>query len=127
MGTDLVAVDRIRDALARHGDRFLARVLTAGEQAACRDRGDPAQCVASRFAAKEAAAKALGTGFSDGVRLLDLEVARQPGHPPRLHLHGAAAERARSQGVVRAHLSLSDEAGLALATVILEGADSAWV
>jgi len=121
LGTDLVAVERIRKALGRHGDRFLDRVLTPGEQAACRQRADPGQYVASRFAAKEAAAKALGTGFTGGVRLTDLEVVRQPGRPPELLLHGGAAEQARVMGVTRSLLSLSDETGYALATVILEG------
>ena len=121
LGTDLVALDRIRRALARHGDRFLERVLTAGERTAGNQRPDPALFVASRFAAKEAAAKALGTGFQGGVRLTDLEVVRSRGQAPELHLHGAAARHAANLGVVRQHLSLSDEGGFALATVVLEG------
>lgn len=121
LGTDLVAVERIRRALDRHGDRFLARALTAAEWAGCRERADPAQCVASRFAAKEAAAKALGTGLAGGVRLTQLEVVRPPGSAPQLHLYGGAAERARALGATGCHLSLSDEGGYALATVILEG------
>lgn len=121
LGTDLVAVERIHRALARHGDRFLGRVLTAGERAACNRRAEPALFVASRFAAKEAGAKALGTGFQDGVRLIDLEVVRASGRAPELRLHGAAARCAAGLGVVRSHLSLSDEGGFALATVVLEG------
>jgi holo-[acyl-carrier protein] synthase len=124
LGTDLVAVDRIRRALGRHGERFLERVLTAGERAVCQQRPDPALFVASRFAAKEAGAKALGTGFQDGVRLTDLEVVRPRGQAPQLHLHGPAARYAATLGVVRQHLSLSDEGGFALATVVLEGGDT---
>jgi holo-[acyl-carrier protein] synthase len=120
LGNDLVAVARVADALQRHGERFMARVLTDAEAELCRRRQDPAVCVAARFAAKEAAAKALATGLRQGVRLTDLEVVRQPGGAPHLQLHGAAAELARSRGVARTHLSLSDEGGFALATVILE-------
>ena len=91
LGTDLVAVARVRTALQRHGERFSERILTAGEQDVCAGRSDPPLCVAARFAAKEAAAKALGTGFRLGVRLRDLEVVRDSGRPPRLRVHGEAA------------------------------------
>ena len=121
LGTDLVAVERVRSALHRHGARFLERVLTPEERALCDHRADPALCVAARFAAKEAAAKALGTGFRGGVRLVDLEVVREPGRAPGLRLHGGAAAVAAGLGVTRAHLSLSDEPGYALATVVFEG------
>ncbi|HKJ70783.1 MAG TPA: holo-ACP synthase [Gammaproteobacteria bacterium] len=121
VGTDLVAVERIRRALDRHGERFLERVLTSGERSVCSGRADPALCVASRFAAKEGAAKALGTGFGGEVRLTDLEVVRSPGRAPELRLHGGAARRAQAMGVVWSHLSLSDEQGYALAVVVLEG------
>lgn len=121
LGTDLVAVDRVRSALERHGERFSERVLTASEQALCRFRSDPALCVAARFAAKEAAAKALGTGIGQGVRLKDLEVVRESGQPPQLRLHGRAAAVAAELGILRTHLSLSDEPGYALATVVVEG------
>lgn len=121
LGSDLVAVARIREAIERHGLRFQERVLTAAERAFCAQRPDPAPCVAARFAAKEAAAKALGTGLRQGVRLTDLEVVRPPGGAPELHLHGPAARLARDRGVTRSHLTLSDEGGFALATVVLEG------
>lgn len=124
LGTDLVEVARVRQALERHGERFRSRVLTAGERREGDMRPDPAQHLALRFAAKEAGAKALGTGLR-GVRLRDLEVRRDPGGPPRLVLDGGAAERAGKLGVERIHLSLSDEGGFALATVILEGGDPA--
>ncbi|MEF8792207.1 holo-ACP synthase [Thiohalorhabdus sp.] len=121
LGTDLVAVDRVRSALESHGERFLERVLTASESELCRSRGDPALCVAARFAAKEAGAKALGTGIGQGVRLRDLEVVRESAQPPQLCLHGQAAAVAAEQGIVRTYLSLSDEPGYALALVVMEG------
>lgn len=121
LGTDLVAVERVRSALQRHGERFSERILTPGEHALCDDRADPALCLASRFAAKEAGAKALGTGFGHGVRMRDLEVVRESGRAPQLHMHGGAAAVAADLGILRAHLSLSDEPGYALATVVLEG------
>lgn len=122
LGNDLVAVERIRRALDRSGERLIGRLLTDRERKIGEQRQDPALYLASRFAAKEAAAKALGTGIHKGVRFRDLEVCRSPGHPPELRLHGQAAERGERLGVVRSHLSLSDEKDYALATVILEGA-----
>ncbi|SCY55518.1 holo-[acyl-carrier protein] synthase [Thiohalorhabdus denitrificans] len=121
MGNDLVDVRRIRRALERNGDRLLRRLFTEEERQAAGERKDLGLYVASRFAAKEAAAKALGTGIHQGVRFRDLEVRRAPGRPPELHLHGRAADHGRHLGVLRSHLSLSDEGDYALATVILEG------
>lgn len=123
LGTDLVSVERVRSALDKRGERFARRLLTDAEWRTCWDREDPAQCLAARFAAKEAGAKALGTGFRQGIRFRDLEVIRAPGEAPQLSFHGAAAGRAWSLGVRRTHLSLSDEPGYSLATVVLEGAD----
>jgi holo-[acyl-carrier protein] synthase len=121
LGSDLVAVERMRSAWMRHGERLTRRILTPAEQAYGRDRPDFPAYLASRFAAKEAGSKALGTGLRDGVRLRDLEVQRSPYSAPRLLLHGAAGEAAARLGVSRAHLSLSDDGAYALATVILEG------
>jgi holo-[acyl-carrier protein] synthase len=121
LGTDLVAVARIRTAWQRHGDRLAERVLTPAERQTGTERADFAAYLASRFAAKEAGAKALGTGFRDGIRLRDIEVQRAPGGPPRLHWHGPAAEQAAWLGMVRSHLSLSDDGAYAMATVIIEG------
>ncbi|MFP4559788.1 MAG: holo-ACP synthase [Thiohalorhabdus sp.] len=121
MGNDLVDVRRVRRALERNGDRMLHRLFTAGERQAAQEHKDLGLYVASRFAAKEAAAKALGTGIHQGVRFRDLEVVRPPGCRPELHLHGGAADHGRRLGVQRSHLSLSDEGDYALATVILEG------
>ncbi len=124
LGTDLVAVARIRSALEHRGERFARRLLTEAEWRICQDREDPAQCLAARFAAKEAAAKALGTGFQQGIRFRDLEVLRSSGEPPCLVFHGAAADQARKLGVRQTHLSLADEPGYSLATVVLEGDDT---
>lgn len=118
LGTDIVDLARIRAIHARYGRRFLQRILTPEELA-----GMPAASAAfigSRFAAKEAAAKALGTGFSQGVRPALLEVKKAAGGQPLLVLHGAALARACALGMRRAHLSLSHERNLAIATVILE-------
>ncbi len=124
LGTDLVAVARVRSVLEHRGERFARKLLTEAEWRTCRGREDPAQCLAARFAAKEAGVKALGTGFRNGIRFRDLEVYRAPGEPPRLSFHGAAAGRAWQLGVRHTHLSLADEPEYSLATVVLEGTDS---
>ncbi len=118
LGTDLVAIARVEDLLARHGDRFLGRVFTAGERAECLGRARPAVHLAARLAAKEAAMKAIGTGWSLGVRWQDLEVHSPGGAPPRLTLTGAARTRARSLGVRQTLVSLSHDGEYALATVM---------
>lgn len=122
IGTDLVALDRIRRVLARHGEAFLARTLTPAEQALARDRRDPVPFVAGRWAAKEAVAKALGTGFGRECGLLDLEVLNDPAGRPVLALHGAAAATAARRGIVRVHLSLSHEQSHAVAFAVAEEA-----
>jgi holo-[acyl-carrier protein] synthase len=121
LGVDLVDVARVRALLERHGDRFKERTFTAGEIAYCDHRADPATHYAARFAAKEAAAKALGTGlWAEGVDWKDFEVTRADNGRPGLRLHGAAASRAATLGVHTAHLSLSHTRELAIAQVILE-------
>src|SRR5258708_19953895 len=90
IGVDLVRIPRMRDVIARWDERFLRRVFTEGEIAYCRARRDPVPHFAARFAAKEAATKALGTGLSLGVRWRDLEVHRERGPAPRLVLPGRA-------------------------------------
>lgn len=122
LGTDLAEVGRIQRSLERFGAAFLARVYTPGEIAYCQARPKTAaESFAARFAAKEAGAKALGTGISRGVSWQDLEVTRQRGEPPRLVLHGRAAERATTLGIDRLSLSLTHTRGLAMAVVIAEG------
>lgn len=120
IGVDIVQIDRIERLLERHGDRFLARVMTDGERAYCARHKNPTPSIAARFAAKEAVLKALGTGWSGGIRWQDVEVVRGDAGPPVIALHGAAAAIAAGKGVVRTHLSLAHDAGAAVATVVLE-------
>ncbi len=120
-GTDLMEIARVRASIARFGERFLLRVFTTAEIAYCRRKVHNAdESFAARFSAKEATAKALGTGIARGVAWTEIEVRRQPGQRPTLHLFGRAAERAASMGVRRAHLSLSHSRDFAIATVLLE-------
>jgi len=120
IGMDATDLPRIADVLERYGDRFLRRVFTAGEIAYCTRRRDPVPHLAGRFAVKEAAMKALGTGVSRGVVWKDVEVVRRGG-PPQLQLHGAAAERARSMGVRRTLVTITHAETVALAQVMLLG------
>src|SRR5215203_6808359 len=98
IGMDVTDLPRIAQMLERYGDRFLRRVFTEREIAYCTKRRDPVPHLAGRFAVKEAAMKALGTGQSRGVMWKDIEVVRGGG-PPRLKLHGGAARRADEMGV----------------------------
>jgi len=117
LGIDATDIHRIDEARRRYGDRFLQRVFTADEIAYCMRRRNPAPHLAARFAAKEAAMKALGTGVSRGVVWRDIEVSRREG-PPQLRLHGIAATRFTSLGATRALLSLTHAESLALAQVL---------
>lgn len=119
-GIDLVEIVRIQHSLERYGARFVNRVYTAAEQAYCRRKRNAAESFAARFAAKEAGAKALGTGISEGVSWLEIEVTREPGGRPTLSFHGRAAERAQRMGVCNAALSLTHTSALAMASVVLE-------
>lgn len=122
IGIDLCEVARMRSALARFGDRLLDRCFTGQERADCLVRRDPAPGLAARWAAKEAAAKALGTGLGGPVGWREVEVVRTPTGQPELHLTGgAAAYVAGRWGEVRLHLSLTHERGMAAAMVIAEG------
>ncbi len=120
-GIDLVEVGRIQHSVSRYGARFLDRVFTPSEQAYCLRKRMSAESFAARFAAKEAAAKALGTGISQGVNWLEIEVVREPGGRPGVQFHGRAAQIAAGLGVVRAALSITHTAALAMASVVLEG------
>jgi holo-[acyl-carrier protein] synthase len=119
VGTDLCQVSRIGRALERWGERFEKKVFTPGEIAYCRARKEFATHFAARFAAKEAAYKALGTGISMGVRWKDVEVVRSDG-PPRLIFSGKAKEFADRLGADAFHVSLTHDADLAMAVVVLE-------
>jgi holo-[acyl-carrier protein] synthase len=120
LGIDLVAVSRIEEAARRHGERFLKRIMTEGEVAYCARHPEPAKHWAARFAAKEAGMKAIGTGWSHGVRWRDIEVARKPGGRPTLLFHGKAAEFASLLGATNIALSITHTAEQAMAQVILE-------
>lgn len=115
VGTDLVEIDRIATLVQGYGERFTGRVFTAGELAECAGR---AESLAARWAAKEAAAKALGTGIGQ-VAFRDLEVVRGAGGRPELRLHGAAAALAAAQGLTQWALSLAHDGGFALAFVVM--------
>ena len=120
MGLDVAEIDRIRDSLTLFGARFTARVLTPAEAEAM-PTNDPAPYVAARFAAKEACAKALGTGFAQGVTMRSIEVRSLPSGAPSLVLFGRARELADEMGATRLHLSLTHGRDVAAAVVILEG------
>lgn len=121
IGIDVLEVARMERLLAAHGERFERRVFTDLERAQCRGRGDRAQALAARFAAKEACLKALGTGWSGGVTLRQVEVVRTEGGSPRLRLSGEAARRTERAGVTAVWVSLTHQPGLAAAVVVLEG------
>jgi len=121
IGIDVVEIERIRRLMDRWQDRFLQRVFTEAEIAYALRRHDPAQHLAARFAAKEAALKALGTGLSMGVRWREMEVRRGRGEPPKLTLSGRTAALGEARGIRRLHVSLSHDAGLAVAQVLAEG------
>jgi holo-[acyl-carrier protein] synthase len=120
LGLDLVEVARLRSVRERRGERFLRRVFTETEIEACLNRADPDPSLAARFAAKEAGMKALGTGWADGVRWQDLEVVSAPGSAPRMTLRGRAADCAAALGAEFVQLSLTHDAGVAAAVVVLE-------
>ena len=120
VGVDLCAVERIERAIEK--PRFLERVYTEGERAYLDSRGKGrAQSAAAMFAAKEAVAKALGTGFSRGVMPDQIEVTHGESGAPGVALHGAALERLRKIGGARVLLSLSHERGMAAAFAIAVG------
>lgn len=120
-GTDLAEVERIRQAVERHGRRFLERVYTPGEIAYAERKVNRWERYAARFAAKEAGMKAIGTGWRHGVRWIDFEVVNLPGGRPTLRLAGIAAEIAERMGVKNISLSLTHTEQNAMALVILEG------
>jgi len=121
IGTDLAEVDRIREAIERHGQRFIERIYTPGEVAYVESKANRFERYAARFAAKEAGMKAIGTGWRGGVRWRDFEVANLPSGKPTLLLHGVAAAVARQLGVRSISLSITHTVVQAMAIVILEG------
>jgi holo-[acyl-carrier protein] synthase len=119
-GIDIAEVPRIRKAIERFDGRFLQRIYTAGEIRYCDSKANRVERYAARFAAKEAAMKALGTGWNHGVRWRDCEVVRMPGGRPNIVFHGRAAEFAARLGVKNSALSISHTVDQAIAQVILE-------
>lgn len=128
-GVDIIEIERIENAIRRWGDRFVRRVFTAQEQV---DAGGRVRSLAARWAAKEAAAKALGVGVqglgaaqtvgaSVAIRWHDLEVRRAPGGQPLLVLYGPAKARADALGWLSVALSLSHGRGYAVAFVVAQG------
>src|SRR5579859_4242339 len=106
-GVDLIEIERIAHSIERYGERFLRRIYTDHEIAYCRSKRNAAESFAARFAAKEAGAKALGTGISRGVSWKEFEVQRAVSGQPSLHLSGRAQELAEALGVRRVQLSLT--------------------
>ncbi|MCJ2082969.1 holo-ACP synthase [Methylobacterium sp. J-090] len=124
IGSDLCDIRRIERSLERYGARFTHRVFTDAERAKCDARAARAPSYARRFAAKEACAKALGTGLSQGVFWRDMEVVNLPGGRPTLHLTGGAATHLAAMTpaghAIRVHITLTDDPPMAQAFVIIE-------
>jgi len=120
IGVDLCEVDRIEAAIARHGDRFLTRIYTPAERAYCESKLNRMERFAGRFAAKEAAMKALGTGWRRGVAWRDFEVTRAASGQPVIVLHGVAREIAEKLTVKRALVSITHVKSMAMAQVVME-------
>lgn len=119
IGTDIVALQRIEQVLARQGERFAKRILTEKEWQEFQSVSHPARLLAKRFAAKEAAAKALGTGIGRGVSWQDFQVDHDDHGAPLLTLQGGAEQRLAVLGASQCLLSLSDEEHYAVAFVVL--------
>jgi len=117
-GIDATDIERIAATIERYGDRFIHRVFTEGEIAYCRRKRDSVSSFAARFAAKEAAMKALGTGHSRGVFWTGIEVIRRHG-PPNLAFHDGAAARFLALGATRSFLTITHSDHLAIAQVLL--------
>lgn len=120
MGIDMEDVERVKGAIERQGERFLKRIYTDNERAYCERFKDKYERYAGRFAAKEAAMKALGTGWSRGVRWVDIEVVRFPGRRPTLELKGEARKIADKLGVKNTAISITHTPEQAWAQVIFE-------
>lgn len=124
IGVDIVKTSRIAEMLEKHGDHFTGRIFTEGELAYAEARKRRVEHLAARFAAKEAVAKALGRGMSDGIVWCDIEVVNTATGKPEIRLSGQVASMAREMGIAALHLSLSHADEYAVATVIAEGPGS---
>jgi holo-[acyl-carrier protein] synthase len=121
LGIDIAEVNRIESAIRRYGQRFLQRVFTEAEIGYCQSKANSFERFAGRFAAKEAAMKAIGTGWKRGVAWRDFEVVREPSGRPILRFSGVAAGFAERLGMKRALVSITHSSTQAIAQVILEG------
>jgi holo-[acyl-carrier protein] synthase len=119
-GVDIMETSRVELALEKHGERFARRVCTPAELAYCEKFKNSAERFAARFAAKEAAFKALGTGWSQGVRWVDVEITHTENGKPELILRGQAEEIARRLGVTRTAVSISHAGRFVVAQVLFE-------
>ncbi|MDQ6993052.1 MAG: holo-ACP synthase [Mariprofundus sp.] len=120
IGVDRVVIARIERSLERFGERFLRRVYTDTEIIQAQAKGNPARRFAMLFAAKEAASKALGTGFNQGVSPKFIETTHLSSGKPEITLHGAAASIAASLEIITIHISLTDDDGIAMAFAVAE-------
>jgi holo-[acyl-carrier protein] synthase len=120
LGTDIAEIERVENALSRSGESFAKRILTDSELTKFTGLKQQGRFLAKRFAAKEAASKALGTGIAMGVSFQDFEITNDALGKPVLTFSGKALEIAQKKQVVNIHLSISDERHYAVATVILE-------
>ncbi len=122
IGTDIVEIDRIRQIYLRHPEKFVSRILSASEQLDFAKIDNKAAFLAKRFAAKEAAAKALGTGIGEDAAFTDFSVTHNEEGQPILDIQGRAKALMQQRNLVASHISLSDESALALAFVVFETA-----
>jgi holo-[acyl-carrier protein] synthase len=120
LGLDIAEIDRIEAAIVRHGEAFIKRLFTPEETEYCERFQNRYERYAARFAAKEAAMKALGTGWRHGIRWRDIEVTREPSGKPTLRLAGVALQFADRMGVRNIALSITHSGNLAIAQVIFE-------
>lgn len=125
LGMDLVDLDRVRQALQKNGEMFALRICTPDEWAYCRKHADPVPRLAARFAAKEAVAKALGTGIGEKCAFTDVEVVRNDAGAPSILLHGSAGVTARELGITGWFLTMTHSRLSAAAAVIAVGDDGA--
>lgn len=121
IGTDIVSIQRIEEAVERFGERFINRVFTGEEANVCKGKKEKGPYLAGRFAAKEAVLKAFGTGVSNGIGFKNIGILREPGKRPTVSLHGELKKMAESLGVKDIHISISHDGGIATAFAVVEG------
>lgn len=120
IGVDLCNISRIKTLFEKYGDKFALKILTDNEYKQFKKRSIPEQFLATRFAAKEAAVKALGTGFSNGIWFQSVEISNQASGKPMLNFFDKAKDECQKQSIISCHLSLSDEKNHVVAMVVLE-------